>query len=33
MKPIYSATERIPFLKSDPARWGFQYLEDIATGY
>jgi hypothetical protein len=33
MKPIYSKTGGIPFLKSDPARWGFQYLEDIATGY
>lgn len=24
---------RPPYLNSDPARWGFQYLEDIATGY
>jgi hypothetical protein len=23
----------LPHLKSDPARWGFQYLEDIATAY
>ncbi|RJQ67621.1 MAG: methyltransferase domain-containing protein [Desulfobacteraceae bacterium] len=33
MKSVYATTGGIPFLKSDPARWGFQYLEDIATGY
>lgn len=33
MNPIHSITEGPAFLNSDPARWGFQYLEDIATGY
>jgi hypothetical protein len=26
-------SDTLPHLKSDPARWGFQYLEDIATAY
>ncbi len=33
MDPDHSTSRDMAFLKSDPARWGFQYLEDMATGY